>query len=98
MPTNDAAPSHWWCPLCGRALNPNEVTFDEFHDARSCGCGGKAEWKSAANRPPSQPGQIARECRELVDVGQYLRECCDTVYDLRDKCAAWDAAKERLGL
>lgn len=60
-----AATSHWWCQICGRALNPDEVTFEEFHDARSGGCGGKAEWKLAANRPPSAPATaegIAREC------------------------------------
>lgn len=42
-PGGIAAPTDrgWWCPACEEPLEPKDVTFEEFHDVRRGGCGGK---------------------------------------------------------
>lgn len=39
--TQDLQPGHvWFCPVCGKNVTPNDVTYSERHDERSGGCGG----------------------------------------------------------
>jgi septation ring formation regulator EzrA/ribosomal protein L37AE/L43A len=35
---------HWECTLCGEVVEPNMVTYEETHDSRYGGCGGKCVW------------------------------------------------------
>lgn len=33
----------WYCPTCGKYIDPNEVTYEETHDVQCGGCGGDVE-------------------------------------------------------
>lgn len=45
----------WTCPVCHRALEPREVTYDERHDPRVGGCGAYVD-DAITVKPPSAGG------------------------------------------
>ena len=70
----------WYCPTCSTVIAPRDVTYEETHDVRAGGCGGRV-----GDRPRQPDSLVGRRVR--------LRTCHEitgTVRALASYSVEWD--------
>ena len=77
--------SEWICCGCGSAVPPDSVTFEEYHDPRAGGCGGKCQPSDESELVRLQSSLAAAQAR----VAEVERERDDLAMREREVTCVW---------